>query len=323
MISQADRTEASSTLAYEELLEEENQEAARAAAKKAKKLRQKAKKQQQALQVDSPPQDPTPPPPGSAASESESALQSGLESSLAGLQLASSSSGVNGNSMAHATEPCVDAQPAPALTTPPQTPQMRPVHAQAALTPAQQADTVGLLEGTHGLPGPSSAAHPGCGSAASVSCIGAAPGPADGAQFLQNLLRCPLSKVSITPLVISAVKLIDVHVHVRATSYVCMSRHNRSLGLDSRSHRSRLCSCFALLIANPPTHSAVGSLLRVFSVTAGTNERAGDCCRRTHIREGGPGGVAAAQLHLPRHRGPPGPHTYCAQCPHQELDLRQ
>ena len=52
---------------------------------------------------------------------------------------------------------------------------------------------------THGLPGPSSEVHQGYKSAASVSCAGlqeAAPGPADGANFLQNLLRCPLSKVS-------------------------------------------------------------------------------------------------------------------------------
>ena len=200
VVDQADRTEASSTLAYEELMEEENQEAARAAAKKAKKLRQKAKKQQ-AQQVDSPPKDPTPTSPGSAGSESESEPQSGLESSLAGLQLASSSPDVNGNSMAHATEPCVEAQLAPVPNTPPQISQPWPVHAQAALTPAQQADAVGVLEDTLALPGPSSAVYQSCGSVASVSSTGlqgAALGPADGAQFLQNLLRCPLSKVSVT-----------------------------------------------------------------------------------------------------------------------------
>ena len=197
VVDQADRTEASSTLAYEELMEEEEQEAARAAAKKAKKLRQKAKKQQ-APQLDSPPQDPTPTSPGSAASGSESGLQSGLESSLAGLQLASSSSGVTGNSMAHATEPCAEAHLAPVPNTPPQSPQPRPVHAQAALTPAQ-ADAVGVVEDTLGSPGIPSDVHQGCGSAASVSCAGlqeAAPELADEALFLQNLLRCPLSKVS-------------------------------------------------------------------------------------------------------------------------------
>ena len=265
VVSQADRTEASSTLAYEELMEEEKQEAARAATKKAKKLRQKAKKQQ-AQQVDSPPQDPTPPPSGSAASESESAPQSGLESSLTGLQLASSSPGVNGDSMAHATEPKREAQLAPVLKTPPQSPQQRPVHAQAVLTPAKEADAVEVAEGIHGLPGPSSEVHQSCGSAASVTSAGlqgAALGPADGAQFLQNLLRCPLSKVSITHLVIYAVKLIDVHVHVTATSYACMLGHNRSLGLHSRSHGSRLCPCLALRFADPLTYSAAGSLLKV------------------------------------------------------------
>ena len=195
VVDQADRTEASSTLAYEELMEEEKQEAARAATRKAKKLRQKAKKQQ-AQQVDSPPQDPTPTSSESVSSESESAPQSGLESSPAGLQLASSSSGINSNSMAHATEPSAEAQLALVLKTPPQSAQLRPGHAQAALTPAQQADAGQVLEG---LPGTPSAIHEGCGSAASVTSAGlqeAAPGPANGAHFLQNLLRCPLSKVS-------------------------------------------------------------------------------------------------------------------------------
>ena len=199
VVDQADRTEASSTLAYEELLEEENQEAAKAAAKKAKKLRQKAKKQQ-APQLDSPPQDLTPTPPESGLSESESAPQSGLESSLAGLQLASGSSGVNTNNTAHALEPSRVAQLAPVPNTPPQSLQLRPVYAQAALTPAQEADAVEVLEDTLELSGTSSVVHQRYGSTASVGSAGlqgAAPGPADGAQFLQNLLRCPLSKVSI------------------------------------------------------------------------------------------------------------------------------
>ena len=265
VVDQADRTEASSTLAYEELMEEEEQEAARAATKKAKKLRQKAKKQQ-APRLDSPPQDPTPTPPESALSECESAPQSGLESSLAGFQLASSSSGVNSNSMAHPTQPSREAQLTPVPKTPPQSPQPQPVYAQAALTPAQQAGAGQVLEDILEWPGTSSMVHQSCGSTASVGSAGlqgAAPGPADGAQFLQNLLRCPLSKVSITHLVIYAVILIVVHVHVRATSRVCMSRHKCSLGLDSRSHGSRLLCCLALPMADPPTCSAIGLLLKV------------------------------------------------------------
>ena len=202
VVGQADRTEASSTLAYEELMEGEKQEAARAATKKAKKLRQKAKKQQ--AQLDSPPQDPTPPPPESASSESESAPQSGLEASFAGLQLASGLSGFNDNSMAHATEPSAEAPLAPVPNTPPQSPQLWSVHAQAALTPAKEADAVTVPEDTLGLPGPSSEVHQGCGTAASASGAGlqeAAPGLADETHFLQTLLRCPLSKVSITHMV--------------------------------------------------------------------------------------------------------------------------
>ena len=119
VVNQADRTEASSTLAYEELMEEEKQEAAKAAVKKAKKLRQKAKKQP-GQQVDSPPQDPTPTPPGSAASEADSAPQSGLNSNFTRLQLAPSLPGVNGTSMAHAAEPSAEAQLI--LKTPSQSP---------------------------------------------------------------------------------------------------------------------------------------------------------------------------------------------------------
>ena len=203
VVGQADRTEASSTLAYEELMQGEQQEAARAATKKAKKLRQKAKKQQ-AQQVDSTPQDPTPPPPESASSESESAPQSGLEASFAGLQVPSGLSGFNGNSMTPATEPSEEAQLAPLPNTPPQSPQLRSVHAQAALTPAKEADAVKVPEDTLGLPGLSSEVDQGCGSAASVSCAGlqeAAPRLADGDNFLQNLLRCPLSKVSFIHMV--------------------------------------------------------------------------------------------------------------------------
>ena len=102
--------------------------------------------------------------------------------------------------MAHATEPSMEAQLAPVPDTPPQSPQTRPVHAQAAMTPAQQADAVEVAEDTLGSPGVPSEVQQGCGSAASGSCAGlqeAAPGPADEALFLQNLLRCPLSKVSL------------------------------------------------------------------------------------------------------------------------------
>ncbi len=175
------KTEASAMSAFTELMEEESQAAAKVAAKKAKKLKQKSKKQQ-AQQLQSSPQEQPPKDTEAELSDSDSALESRSPELIPGL----------------------GAQPAAAVTTPPQSPRSRPAHLQATLTPAKHGVSLddsgvkseGNAELSDGVQVNGIADVPAQqGNAGDEGLDPATPSADADAEFVQALFRCPITKV--------------------------------------------------------------------------------------------------------------------------------
>ena len=188
MAGQLTKTEASAMSAYNQLMAEEEEAAAKAAAKKAKKQKQKAKKQQ-AQQAESSADAQDLPAPESQSPPSDSAPELKLESS---------------EGLHELKVPALDdvgAEPQGSdVVTPPQSPDMRPLHVTAALTPhsgdgrQSAGDQLAPSMPASGVVTP---LHPGHAWQAGGDQMVPSGGPRDE-NFLQNLLCCPITKVCTT-----------------------------------------------------------------------------------------------------------------------------
>ncbi len=175
--------------AYNQLMAEEEEAAAKAAAKKAKKQKQKAKKQQ-AHQAESSADAQALPAPQTQSLPSDSAPELKLESS----------EGLHERSVPALDDVDAEAQGSD-VVTPPQSPDMRPLHGTAALTPHSGDDrqSVGDQLAPH-MParGVVTPLHVGNDRQGGGDQVVPSEGPRDDENFLQNLLCCPITKVCTT-----------------------------------------------------------------------------------------------------------------------------
>ncbi|DBA75482.1 TPA: hypothetical protein ACH3X1_010733 [Trebouxia sp. C0004] len=214
VVDQLTNKEASAMSAYNQLMAEEEEAAAKAAAKKAKKQKQKAKKQQ-AQQVESSADVQAP-----AASEtqllpSDSATELRLESS----------EGLHERNVPAVID--VGTEPRSDIVTPQQSPDMRPVHVTAALTPHSPDDRQGggdqaclSMPATGVTPPP----HPGHDRQGGGDQMVPRKGPGNDKKFLQNLLCCPITRVVMREPVIAA----DGHTYERAAIEACLLHNTTS-----------------------------------------------------------------------------------------------
>ena len=187
-MGQLTKTEASAMSAYNQLMAEEEEAAAKAAAKKAKKQKQKAKKQQ-AQQAESS---------ADAQALTASETQSLPSDSAPELKLESSERHDKRN------VPALDDQHlrrGSDVVTPPQSPDMRPLHVTTALAPhSGDVRQSGGDQVAASVPAPGEIIppHPAHDRQAGGDQVVPSKGPGDDEKFLQNLLCCPITKVCTT-----------------------------------------------------------------------------------------------------------------------------
>ncbi|KAL0021777.1 hypothetical protein WJX79_009116 [Trebouxia sp. C0005] len=207
VVGQLTRTEASAMSAYNQLMAEEEEAAAsaaaKAAAKKAKKQKQKAKKQQ-AHQAES-----------SADIQALAAPETQPLPSGSAPELKPESSERLHNSDVLALDDMAADPQGSDVVTPPQSPDMRPLHATATLTPHSGDDRPsGGDQVAPSMPatGVLTPLHPAHDRQAGGDQVVPSKGPGDDETFLQNLLCCPITKVVMVEPVIAA----DGHTYERA-----------------------------------------------------------------------------------------------------------
>ena len=176
--------------AYNQLMAEEEEAAAKAAAKKAKKRKQKAKKQQAQQAESSSAHAQDLPAPETQSLPSNSAPELKLESS----------EGLHERKVPALDD--VGAEPQGShVVTPPQSPDMRPLHVTAALTPHSGDDRQSggdQLAPSMPAAGVVTPPHPGHAWQGVGDQMVPSGGPRDDENFLQNLLCCPITKVCTT-----------------------------------------------------------------------------------------------------------------------------
>ncbi len=209
MVDQLTKTEASAMSAYNQLMAEEEEAAAKAAAKKAKKQKQKAKKQQ-AQQAESS---------ADAQALAASETQSLPSDSAPQLKLESSERLHKRNVPAFDG---VDTEPQGSdVVTPPQSPDMRPLHVTNALTPRSGddrqsgGDQVAPSVPATDVTTPPHLAHDRQGGGDQMVPRDRG-GPGDDEQFLQNLLCCPITKVCSTSAACDVCQLLTALVDLRS-----------------------------------------------------------------------------------------------------------
>ena len=213
--------------AYNQLMAEEEEAAAKAAAKKAKKQKQKAKKQQ-AQQAESS---------ADAQALAASDTQSLPSDSAPELKL-ESSEGLHKHDVPALGD--VGAEPQGSdIVTPPQSPDMRPVHVTAALTPHSGDDrqSGGDQVAPH-MPatGVVTTLHPAHDRQAGGDQMVPTGGPRDYENFLQNLLCCPITKVCTTSAVCDVCQLLTALVGRAAQLTVEQDLHHVSTWMSIQSH---------------------------------------------------------------------------------------
>ena len=203
--------------AYNQLLAEEEDAAAKAAAKKAKKQKQKAKKQQ-AQQAESSADAQALAAPETQSLSSDSAPELKLESS----------EGLHKHNWSALEDAGAEPQGSD-IVTPPQSPDMRPLHVTTALTPhsgddrQSDGDQVALYVPA---PGAITPLHPAHARQAGGDQVVPNKGPGDDKKFLQNLLCCPITKVCTTSAACDVSQLLTAFVDYAAQLTIAKVLHH-------------------------------------------------------------------------------------------------
>jgi len=267
VVDQLTKTEASAMSAYNQLMAEEEEAAAKAAAKKAKKQKQKAKKQQ-AQQAESS---------ADAQALAASETQSLPSDSAPELKLESS------ERLHKRNVPALDdvgREPhASDVVTPPQSPNMRPLHVTTALTPHSANDRKsGGDQVAPSVPatGVISPPHPGHNRQGGGDQMVPGRGPGDDEKFLQNLLCCPITRVCTTP---AACDVASCRLHLLTYAADCFEEPAPYMHIDEHSALSGIyadhcyiyriysycrnvlsCDPSHLILSHTSTHIALASL---------------------------------------------------------------